>query len=63
MKSGATTREGWKAFVAAVVRSCGGRGATSGANAEARAAATADMVAFFTEALLGRQRINGVRLD
>jgi len=54
MKSSATTREGWNTFVANVIRSCGGRGATAGGNAEARAAATTDMVVFFTEALLRR---------
>lgn len=51
MKSGATTRDGWKAFAAQVMQSCGSRGATVGANAAAREAAVADMVSFFRVAL------------
>ncbi len=52
MKSGATTREGWKAFATKVVQSCAGRGALVGADPAARAAATADMIAFFRATLL-----------
>ncbi len=52
MKSGATTREGWKTFAQNVMRACGGRGATVGANPQAREAAIADMVVFFRNTLL-----------
>lgn len=50
-KSGASSREGWKEFAAKVMASCGGMGATIGADAGARIAATADMVAFFRRTL------------
>lgn len=52
MKSGATTREGWREFVGKVVRSCGGRGATVGAHPSSRKAAQADMLEFFKQHLL-----------
>ncbi|MEL3891006.1 dienelactone hydrolase family protein [Ferrovibrio sp. MS7] len=51
-KSGASSREGWKEFAARVMASCGGIGATVGADAEARVAATADMLDFFRRTLL-----------
>lgn len=54
MKSGATTRDGWKTFASKVMQSCGGRGAMAGANHEAREMAIRDMVAFFRQSLLGR---------
>ena len=54
MKSGATTREGWRTFVGKVIQSCGGTGATLGANAQAREASIADMVAFFKQNLFSK---------
>lgn len=51
MISGATTQEGWRPFVAKVMQSCGGRGASVGGDDRSREAGVADMVAFFRQHL------------
>jgi len=50
VKSGADSRIGWQRFVQQLTESCGGRGATYGANPTARAKSLDDMVRFFKSA-------------
>ena len=51
LSSGATTSEGWTAFVTKVWKSCGKYGANYGVNETARDEALKDMVQFFSDAL------------
>ncbi len=51
LTSGATSSEGWSAFVAKVWKSCGKYGAHYGANQTTRDEALSDMVQFFKETL------------
>lgn len=52
--SGATSADGWSAFVARMWRHCGKSGANYGANEKARTESLSDMVDFFKETLLGK---------
>ena len=51
LSSGATTSEGWTAFVTKVWKSCGKYGANYGVNETARDEALKDMVQFFSDTL------------